>query len=341
MSAAMAGVVSRRAFLAWVSGVCAVLASAPVRARALASVRIATGVTPPSIHNIWLHVAYERGFLRDNGIDVAEFIQLRGGPLAMQAIASGQVDIAPSDPEGLLSAAIAGHPVRGVAAPGSHLSYFVAVRGDLRSIGDLEGKSFAISRPGAISQYAMFPLLERAGVPRLSVQWLAVGGGYERMLALRAGRVHGALLNVEYAMEVAGGPDIRLIQSVDDAFPEYPAELLVLRKEMVDRNVEAATAITRAVIQACRYIVTNKAGTIEVTRKYNPGTGADVLGRAHDELVRVAGFGVNGGMTETNLKIAHDLALQNRQIDQAVPLDRWIDLRFQKRALESLGRFPE
>src|SRR5689334_17081461 len=117
------GPMSRRRFLKLMAGGGAVLAApAVLRAEALASVKIATGVTPPSIHNIYLHVAYERGFLRDNGINVKEFIQLRGGPLATQAIAAGQVDITASDPEGVLAAAVSGHPIRAVTAPGAHLS---------------------------------------------------------------------------------------------------------------------------------------------------------------------------------------------------------------------------
>ena len=73
----------RRRFLALMATGGAVLAMpAVLRAQTLATVKIATGVTPPSIHNIYLHVAHERGFFRDNGINVAEFIQLRGGPLA-------------------------------------------------------------------------------------------------------------------------------------------------------------------------------------------------------------------------------------------------------------------
>ncbi len=55
--------------------------------------------------------------------------------------------------------------------------------------------------------------------------------------------------------------------------------------------------------------------------------------------MRIHGFGVDGGMTEANLKVAHDLALENRQIDRRIPLERWTDLRVQARALESLGPF--
>jgi NitT/TauT family transport system substrate-binding protein len=302
-------------------------------------VKVATGVTPPSIHNIFLHVAYERGFFRDNGIDVTEFLQLRGGPLAIQAIASRQVDIAPADPEGLLAAAVSGHLIRGVVAPGARLSYMVAVRREIASVDGLRGKPFAISRPGAISQYLMFPLLDAAGVPRHSVQWLGVGGALERLLALRADRVKGALLHVDFAMEAADDPNLRLIKSVADILPDYPVEMLVLRKDMLDKNPGAATAITRAVIEACRYIVRNKAGTIDVVAKYVPGVNTTMLSRAYDELIRIGGFGVNGGMTETSLKVAHDLALQNGQIDRPIPLDQWVDFRFQQRALESLGHF--
>jgi len=330
----------RRRFLTLMAtGGAALAMPAVLRAQTLATVKIATGVTPPSIHNIYLHVAHERGFFRDNGINVAEFIQLRGGPLATQAIAAGQVDITASDPEGLLAAAVSGHPIRGVSAPGAHLSYMISVRKEIGSVADLRGKPFAISRPGAISQYLMFPLLDAAGIPRDSIQWLGVGGGRERMLALLADRVKGALLHIDYAMEAVNDPNIKLIKSVAEILPDYPFELLMLRKDMLDKNPAAAAAITRAVIQACRYIVQNKAGTIDVVNKYIPGTNAAVVERAYDELIRIRGFGVNGDMSEANLKIAHDLALQNKQIDRPIPLDQWIDFRFQQQALDSLGRF--
>jgi ABC-type nitrate/sulfonate/bicarbonate transport system substrate-binding protein len=330
----------RRRFLTGVAGAAGTLAARRVLgAPQRASIRIATGVTPPSLHNIFLHVAYERGFFTQNGIDVTEFIELRGGPLAMQAIASRQVDVVPADPEGLLAAASSGHAVRGVLSPGARLSYMVAVRKEIRSIADLRGRPFAISRPGAISQYLMYPLLDKAGVPRDSVQWVGVGGGFDRMLALVADRVKGALLNVDYAMEVENDPNIRLVQSMAEILPAYPVELLVLRKEMLDAVPVTATAIVTAVIQACRYIVREKAATIDVMRQYNPGMGRPVLSRAYDELMRIQGFGVNGGMTDANLKMAHDLALQNGQIARAVRLDDWVDMRFQRRALEALGQF--
>jgi ABC-type nitrate/sulfonate/bicarbonate transport system substrate-binding protein len=121
--------------------------------------------------------------------------------------------------------------------------------------------------------------------------------------------------------------------------PDYPVELLVLRKAMLDENPDLATAITKAVMQACRHIVTNKERALAITQKYSPGANAELLGRAYDELIRIKGFGIDGGMTKENLTAAHDLALQNGQIEKPVALDAWADFTFQERALADLGKF--
>ena len=331
---------SRRRFLSLMTGATTALGAPSVlRAQARTPVKIATSVTPPSIHNIYLHVAHEHGFFRANGIDVKEFIQLRGGPLATQAIAAGRVDVAPADPEGLLAAVLSGHALRAVAAPGAQLSYMVAVRKEIETVADLRGKPFAISRPGAISQYLMYPLLDRERVPRDSLQWFGVGGALERMLALKADRVKGALLMIDFAMEAINDPNIKILRSIADILPNYPVELLVLPKDMLDKKPGAAFAITRAVIQACRYIVEHKTETVDVVLQYAPGMNRTVLDRAYDELIRIKGFGVNGGMTEANMKVAHDLALRNRQIHRPISLGQWADFRFQERALRELGRY--
>jgi ABC-type nitrate/sulfonate/bicarbonate transport system substrate-binding protein len=140
-------------------------------------------------------------------------------------------------------------------------------------------------------------------------------------------------------MEAVNDPNIKALKSVADILPDYPFELLFMRKDTLDKNPAAATAIVRAIIQACRYIVTDKSGTFEVMLKYVPGMSTDVLDRAYAELIRIRGFGVNGDMTEKNLAVAHDLAFQNRQIDRALPLDQWADFGPQRRAMESLGPF--
>ena len=78
----------RRRFLASFSGAMSmVFAPSVVRAARSRPIKIATGVTPPSIHNIFLHVALERGselaeVARDRGPKIAKAARERGAVLA-------------------------------------------------------------------------------------------------------------------------------------------------------------------------------------------------------------------------------------------------------------------
>lgn len=304
-----------------------------------ASIKVVSPITPPSINNLYLHVAYERGFFKKYGVNVTEFLQVRGGPLATQAVVAGQADVTATDPEGVLEAAVAGHPLRAVTAPGERLSYMVGVRREINSYADLRGKPFAVSRPGAISQYLMFPALDRAGVPRDSIQWLSVGGGKERMLALLADRVKGALLHLDFAMEAKNDPNVKLMARIADTVPTYPFELLVVRKELIDKNPEAVAGITAAIIEACRYIASNKDGTLEVFRKYAAAVSPELASASYDALIGIKAFGVDGGMTKENMTAAMTMAVENKSLEKPVPLEAWADFRFQDEALKKLGPF--
>lgn len=315
-------------------------AASDLRAQDL-SIKVAAATTPPSLHNLPLHVAYERGFFQKQGLKVGEFLQLRGGPLATQAVVSGHADVTATDAEGVMQAATAGHQVRAIAAPGQRLSYYVAVRREITGYQDLRSKPFAVSRPGAISQYLLFPALDRAGVPRDSVQWLSVGGGRERMLALLADRVKGALLHLDYAVQAQQDPNIKFLGTLAEMLPEYPFELLLVRKELIDRNPEAVTRITAAIIEACRYIVGNKSGTLEIFEKYSGNADRKLSEAAYDELLKLRGFGVNGGLTRENVSVAMNMAVENKFLKEPIPLESWVDFRFQDEAVKRLGKVAE
>ncbi|MBV8166531.1 MAG: hypothetical protein JO021_07030, partial [Alphaproteobacteria bacterium] len=44
-------------------------------------IKVATPETPPSFDNLYLQIAYEKGIFKKNGLNVTQFIQLKGGPL--------------------------------------------------------------------------------------------------------------------------------------------------------------------------------------------------------------------------------------------------------------------
>jgi len=304
--------------------------------------RVATVGVPPSMHTLYMHVAFEEGIYRRNGLAVDELVPLAAGPLVTQALVSGRIDVAETDAEGVINAVSAGGaPLLAVAAPSQHLSYVIAVQPEIKSLKDLVGKPFAISRPGALSQYLLFPALDREGIARTAVTWIPIGGASERRLTLVNNRVKGALLHLDYFLAAQRDAKVVALDRVVRSNPDYPHELLVVRKELAEKQPQAVAAVTRSIIEACRFMVANRERTIEIYRKYTGETDSRLVNEAYDALLAIRGFGVNGGMTRKGLEAAVQLALENGSIKQALPLAAWADFSFQEAALRQIGTVAE
>jgi len=312
---------------------------APAAAQQPFKLRVASVNLPPSMHTLYMRVAQEEGIYRRNGLAVDEIISLTSGPLMTQALSAGHIDVGDTDAEGVLNAVASGFGLATVAAPSQHLSYVVMVQPEIKSIKDLAGKPFAISRPGAQSQYLLFPVLDGAGVARNAVIWVPIGGPNERRLALVNNRVKGALLHLDYALVAKRDSNVVELDRIARTNPDYPHQMLVVRKQLIEKNPEVVTAVTRSIIEACRFMVTHRERTIELYMKHTGETDAKLVNAAYDALMVIHGFGVNGGMTRTGLEAVAKLAAENGA--KSIPIESWSDFRFQEEALKQIGRVAE
>ena len=312
---------------------------APAAAQQPFKLRVASVNLPPSMHTLYMRVAQEEGIYQRNGLAVDEIISLTSGPLMTQALSAGHIDVGDTDAEGVLNAVASGFGLATVAAPSQHLSYVVMVQPEIKSMKDLAGKPFAISRPGAQSQYLLFPALDRAGVARNAVTWVPIGGPNERRLALVNNRVKGALLHLDYALVAKRDSNVVELDRIARTNPDYPHQMLVVRKQLIEKNPEVVTAVTRSIIEACRFMVTHRQRTIELYMKHTGETDAKLVNAGYDALMEIHGFGVNGGMTRTGLEAVAKLAAENGA--KTIPIESWSDFRFQEEALKQIGRVAE
>lgn len=311
----------------------------PVAAQEPFKLRVASVNLPPSMHTLYMRVALEEGIYKRNGLAVDNLISLTSGPLVTQALAAGHVDAADTDAEGVLNAVASGFKLAVVAAPSQHLSYVVMVQPEVKSVGDLAGKTFAISRPGAQSQYLLFPLLERAGLARTAVSWIPIGGPSERRLALVNNRVKGALLHLDYALVAKRDSNVVELDRIARSNPDYPHQMLVVRRDLIEKRPDVVTAITRSIIEACRFMATNRERTIDIYMKSSGETDRALVNAAYDALMDIKGFGVNGGMTRKGLEVVTKSAVENGA--RSIPIESWSDFRFQEEALKQIGRVAE
>ena len=286
-----------------------------------------------------MRLAHDEGIYKRNGLAVDDVISLTSGPLMTQALAAGQIDAGDTDAEGVLNAVASGFGLVAVAAPSQHLSYVVMAQPEVKTVKDLAGKTFAISRPGAQSQYLLFPLLDREGLARTAVIWVPIGGPSERRLALVNNRVKGALLHLDYALVAKRDSNVVELDRVVRSNPDYPHQMLVVRRELVEKRPEVVTALTRSIIEACRFIVTNRERTIDIYMKHSGETDRNLVGAGYDALLQMHGFGVNGGMRRKGLEAVARLAQENGA--KSIPIESWTDFRFQEEALKQIGRVAE
>jgi ABC-type nitrate/sulfonate/bicarbonate transport system substrate-binding protein len=311
----------------------------PADAQAPFKLRIASVNSPPSMHTLYMRVAQEEGIYKRNGLEVDDIISLTSGPLMTQALASGHVDVGDTDAEGVLNAVASGFGLVVVAAPSQHLSYVVMVQPDIKTLKDLAGQPFAISRPGAQSQYLLFPLLDEVGVAHNAVTWIPIGGPSQRRLALVNNRVKGALLHLDYALAAKRDSNVVELDRVARDNPDYPHQMLVVRKELIEKRPDVVTAVTRSIIEACRFMVGNRQRTIDIYMKVSGETDRNLANAGYDALLSIHGFGVNGGMTRKGLEVVSKFAVDNGA--KSIPIESWSDFRFQEDALKQIGRVAE
>ena len=323
--------------------VCLLLAAAllpaagPAGAQTL-KIMMGSSLSPPSLDSITPYVAIAQGLFRKYGLDV-EMVEFRGDATHTKALLAGEVDVSGvMGPLNAIVAASKGARIRLWMVPQPVSAYhFVARREAGATLQALVGRNVAVSGIGAVSYHISRIVLERSGVDPDRLQYVAVGSPADRFKALVAGKIDATVVTDTEFVKLEKYPDIVSLAQVSKVVPEIPYEFATAREEYLERNPETMVRLTKALIEANRWIAANRAGTIAIAVKVIREESPEVLGKAYD-VADPRLYGVNGDITEAAYKYTTDLLLKVGYMKDPVPLDRFFDRRFVDRALKDLGR---
>jgi len=90
-------------------------------------------------------------------------------------------------------------------------------------------------------------------------------------------------------------------------------------------------------VEANRWIATNKAGTVEIGRKLLKDEDPEVLAKAYD-IADPRLWGVNADISEAAYKFTVEFLMRVGWMTEPVPYDKFYDRRFLDRVLTELGR---
>lgn len=187
----------------YVLAVCAALAIClqPHGAKAAEPEKFNLTVQPGSIINVLIDVASKEGFWKDNNLD-PNLIVAQNGPAAVQALASGSVDVAANAPENFLPLVAKGIDLQLFCGQNRQVFYLVA--NDSFDSGHtaypeimrkLKGKQIGVTAPGSASYYTTVYLFQSVGLKSEDVQFVnysSVGGA---TAALETRRIDAGVIN--------------------------------------------------------------------------------------------------------------------------------------------------
>jgi NitT/TauT family transport system substrate-binding protein len=301
-------------------------------------IKLGAASSPPILDTITPYVALETGFFKKNGLDV-EIVEFRGDVVGTKALLSNDIDV-------LLNVGATSAIVSGAQGAKVHVwlvphpvtpYHFVARREAGGTIRGLAGKTIAVSGIGAISYHIPRIILEKNGIDPEKANYVVAGSNADRFRALISGKADAAMVSTIEAAKLGAFPDLEDLAIVAKVVPEIPFIFSIARDDYIEKNPETMYRLTRAVIEASRWIAVNKAGTVEVAAKVIPDEKVEILSKAYD-LADPHLWGVNGEISEGAYKYTLDFLLKVGFMKQPIAYNKLFDRRFVDRVLKELGR---
>jgi NitT/TauT family transport system substrate-binding protein len=300
-------------------------------------IKLGSSLSPPSLESISPYVAIEKGFFKKNGVE-AEVVEFRGDATHVKALLSGDIDasINMGATEAIVTAPKA--PIRLWVVANPITPYYLIARKEAgTSVQALVGKNVAVSGIGAISYHIPRIVFERSGVDPEKFKYVAVGSPADRFKALVAGKVDVTVVTTTEVAKLDKFPDIIAIVNVPKVVPEIPYEFGMAKEDWIQKNADKVQKMTKAIIEANRWIAANKAGTVEVAKKILPDESTEALGKAYD-LVDPRIWGINGDLSESSYNYTADFMKKVGFLKEALPYKDFYDRRFVDQALKELGK---
>jgi len=223
-------------------------------------------VSAPSKSLTWFpaHLTREKGFYRAEGLEV-DFVVMKP-QVALQALIAGDVGYTTALGS-TMRAGVRGLPLRVVMTIADKPLFALMARPGVNSVEELKGKLVGISSFGASSDTLARTVLRRYKLdPNRDVKILALGGGTNRIAAIKTGAVDAALIEAPYnvMLEREG---FRKILFVGDLIPS-PLAGFGTTLEKIRKQPDEVQQLVRATLRGIQYVKTNKQESVRAIMKW-------------------------------------------------------------------------
>jgi sulfonate transport system substrate-binding protein len=277
--------------------------------------------------------ALVRGFFKQQGVQV-EPILIRGGPAAIAALVSGEVDFASiGGAQAIFRGKARGLDLTIIGCISSTTNYILLGNKQTRSVEDLRGKPIGITGAGTYSEFAVKAFLKKNNInPEKDVVLRTIGGTVLRAAAIEKGLIAAAPFSTEDAVRLMRA-GYSVISNMNESLG-IPQNIIVTRNEVLDRYPETSKRVLKAYIQGMQLAKFNKREAIRA--------GFDAGLQGDPEIVSAAwdlySPGLTGDLTIAvpGIQQMLDEDIRSGFVDKNFTVDRVINDRILKLAQQEL-----
>jgi NitT/TauT family transport system substrate-binding protein len=282
-----------------------------------------------------IRVAINRGFFRDQGLTL-EPIFVRGGPIAITALVSGNVDYASvGGAQAPIRSNARGLDLHIISSMSNYTNYTLLGRKDARTVEELRGKIIGVTGAGAFSDFAIRIYLKRNNLdPDKDATLRAIGGTALRALALEKGVIAAAPFSAEDTVRLLdkGFP---MIVNLNEAL-RIPQSVFVTRGEVLQKYPETTKRFLKAVILGVQFAKHNKQEAIKIGYAAGLKGEPDVVNRAYDLFN--PGYAADLSIAQDGIQIMLDEDIRAGVVEKNFTLDRVITDKILKQAQQELRK---
>jgi ABC-type nitrate/sulfonate/bicarbonate transport system substrate-binding protein len=278
-------------------------------------------------------IAIAKGFFKDQGLTL-EPIFVRGGPIAIAALVSGNVDFASiGGAQAAIRSNARGLDLQIIASLSNYTNYTLLGSKEAKSVEDLRGKIIGVTGAGAFSDFAIRIYLKRHNLdPDKDVTLRAIGGTALRAIALEKGIISAAPFSAEDTVRLLdkGFP---MIVNLNEAL-RIPQSVFVTRGEVLQKYPETTKRFLKAVILGLQFAKHSKQEAIRTGFAAGLQGDLDVVNRSYDLFS--PGYAADLSVAQDGIQIMLDEDIRAGVVDKKFTLDHVINDRILKQAQQEL-----
>ena len=247
--------------------------------------KIRVGQGSISLQSGLMHIGKDRGLFAKYGL-TTETIYIPGGSINVQVLVSGNLDLSQLSGAPGVAANLEGADIVYFAGLLDKLNYQLITRPEIKSVEQLKGKKFGVSRYGSSADFGMRAMLKRVGVdPIKDATILQIGDEPARIAAIKSGNIDGTVANAPFGIEAERLKLNVVADSVKMDIPFFNTGLLGSRR-FLDKQEARVMNFLRAYLEAIKILKTEREYSIKALGQFTRVQNLKAVQEGYDYFVK-------------------------------------------------------